>query len=193
MPPSEPNSLELSSSIPTEISPLLSFENSSGSESTYPFREKGYGDVTSEFEKLPTYESGFNDFKKLSGSEKIYQKSGFGKICEKTNELNLEGDKIDNELEKPLKKVQNKEEVSDKNKKINESSVKNGDGREDEIYTPRTPSMAERRKLFELRKKETDEKDIFDGISGSKSSDSLDDDPLERGSNQRSSIAGISF
>lgn len=157
--------------------------------------ECAYGDIgnASDYEKLPSYESGLNDFSKLTESDKVYEKNDLEKICNKTNELNFNYDKIENEIEKPLKKVPNVDEISDLAKK--KSKEKNdGDEGENEKFIPRTPSMAERRKLFETARNHSDEKDLFDGLSCSKSSESLREDEsfLERGTAQRNSIAGQS-
>ncbi|KAL0269016.1 UNVERIFIED_CONTAM: hypothetical protein PYX00_010761 [Menopon gallinae] len=162
---------------------------------------ENYSEVTStcDLEKLSTYDTEINDFSKCTENSKIYEKNSFDldKVCNKTNERNLGyGDvceKIENSFDKPLKKVPNMEENVDKFKrKSNESPVKNGEVTHDESFLPKTPSMAERRKLFEVGRGSTtvEEKEIPDGMCASKSAENLKEEQvLERGSAQRSSIA----
>lgn len=155
---------------------------------------------TCDLEKLSTYDAEINDFSKCTENSKIYEKNSFDldKVCNKSNERNLGyGDvceKIENSFEKPLKKVPNLEENIDKFKrKSNEIPLKNGDGPHEENFMPKTPSMAERRKLFETGRGNTatDEREITDGMCASKSAENLKEEQvLERGSVQRSSIAG---
>lgn len=153
--------------------------------------EPAFGDVrnASDYEKILNYETGVNDFSNMTESDKVYEKNDFEKICNKTNELNIHYDKIENEIDKPLKKVHNVDEILENTKKKQEKPVSKDDdeGESEEFVVPRTPSMAERRKLFETGKILSEEKDIFDGIISSKSSESLKED---ESTSQRSSIAG---
>ncbi|KAK6630379.1 hypothetical protein RUM44_005046 [Polyplax serrata] len=152
--------------------------------------EPAFGDVrnASDYEKILNYETGVNDFSNMTESDKVYEKNDFEKICNKTNELNIHYDKIENEIDKPLKKVHNVDEILENTKKKQEKPVSKDDdeGESEEFVVPRTPSMAERRKLFETGKILSEEKDIFDGIISSKSSESLKED---ESTSQRSSIA----
>lgn len=149
-----------------------------------------------DYEKLTKYESEANDFSKLTENSKIYEKNSLelGKTYAKSNDVNLNHgniyEKIENDLEKPLKKVPNDENVDKKKKSI--SPVKNGEA-DDEDYLPKTPSLADRRKLFETgrRNSGSEEKEQPDGVTSSKSVESFKDEDhaLERGSGQRNSIA----
>lgn len=175
-------------------------EKSSDYEITHNRNESNNSDVTiaCDYEKLSTYESKMNDFSNLTESSKVYEKNSLelGKICAKANEMQLNHsnvcEKIENELEKPLKKVHNSDENVDKTKWKTASPVRNGDEAEEEDYRPKTPSMAERRKLFESGRKNSGSEELPDGVTSSKSVESFRDEEqsLERGSGQRSSIAG---
>ena len=198
MPPSEPNFQNKESSTPSSFitkNKEINFKkDSSGTDASkkdlVENDDAGFaGDLgnASDYEKFSAYESGVNDLQKITQNDKIYKKNDIDKLCSKgNNDLNLtHHEKIENEIEKPLlKKVQNVEEV------ITEKVSNN----EDENFTPRTPSMAERRKLFETgRNNHLEEKEMLDGvIVNSKSSECLKDEgnSFERGSGQRNSIAG---